>query len=94
MKLSPYMQEISRAYDELQLMYAVNTRRLEYAFSYQPRRPNDVLPRSTPHPRPPHYVSQVPPQRPSTDTPFAQKEKLVLLAAFQSTFQRLLYLQK
>jgi len=34
MKLSPYMQEINRAYDELQLMYAVNTQRLEYAFSY------------------------------------------------------------
>lgn len=84
MKLSPYMNDIERAYAAIMLAIHTSTHRDEYAFSYQRRRPAHVLPREHAYSRPPRLPQQFEPE--VVNTPFYNKEKLVLLAAFQATY--------
>jgi hypothetical protein len=84
MHLSPYQTAIEVAYQALLHDIALRSTRPEYAFNFIRRRPAHVLPRERPHPTIPIPVKEYDPME--SVTPFAAKEKMVQLAAFQSTF--------
>jgi hypothetical protein len=84
MHLSPYQTAIEVAYQALLHDIALRSTRPEYAFNFIQRRPAHVLPRQRPHPTIPIPVKEYDPME--SVTPFAAKEKMVQLAAFQSTF--------
>jgi len=84
MHLSPYQTAIKVAYQALLHDIALCSTRPEYAFNFIWRRPAHVLPRERPHPTIPIPVKEYDPME--SVTPFAAKEKMVQLAAFQSTF--------
>jgi len=85
MKLSDYQIAIERAYTSLLHDIALQTAcRDDFAFNYIRRRPAHVLPREQAHPLPPLPVMEYEPD--TITLPFHAKEKMVQLAAFQSTF--------
>jgi hypothetical protein len=86
MKLSKNIQEINRVYDELMLEATLYTGRHEYAFDYMPRCPNHILPRERQHSRSPKLPVQYSPTVVSHSTAFQNKERLVLLTAFQASY--------
>ncbi len=88
MKLSPYIESIEWAYQNLVLEVNLAFSHHEYSFTYQPRRPAHVLPRELSHQRPPQFA---PNYNPSASEPlFASKEKLVLLVAVQASYHDLI----
>lgn len=87
MKLSEYVQEISRAYDALLLDISLQTMRHEFAFNYKKHHLNHILPREHQHSTPPKLPRQYDPIAILWSTEFQNKEKLVLLSALQATYQ-------
>lgn len=85
MKLSGYYNKIARAYDALMVDYAIATEKPPMAFTYQPRRQNHIIPKAQPQARPPVIPKQYEPITPSIGE--NNKEQLVLLAAFEATYQ-------
>jgi hypothetical protein len=86
MKLNEYIQEIARAYDALMQDIVLRSSRHEYSFDYQPRRPRHILPRQRQFLTPPKLPTQYDPTIISQSTDFQNKERLVLLAAFQASY--------
>jgi hypothetical protein len=86
MKLNEYIQEIARAYDALMQDIVLRSSRHEYSFDYQPRRPCHMLPRQRQFLTPPKLPTQYDPAIISQSTAFQNKERLVLLAAFQASY--------
>jgi hypothetical protein len=85
MKLSTYIQDIERAYQNLLSEHRLSTMRPQYAFDYHPRRPSHILLRERQYSTPPRLAPDYNPA--ATPVPFACKEILVLLAAFEATYQ-------
>jgi len=85
MKLATYMAEIKRAYQSLMLDIELSSTRPQYSFDYHPQRPAHILPHERKHSRPPKLAPDYNPT--PIDPPFSSKEKMVMLAACQATYQ-------
>jgi hypothetical protein len=85
MKLSPNIAALEQAYNALFFDATLASTRQQYAFDYRPRRPAHILPREWIHPTPPRFATTYPTM--TRSTALESKEKLILLAAFQATYQ-------
>jgi hypothetical protein len=84
MKLSEYVQQLEIAYSTL-ISELRRRDQQDLAFEYTPRRPNHILPRERQYNRPPIIPTQYEPD--ISRSPIECKEKLVLFAAFEATYQ-------
>jgi hypothetical protein len=85
MKLSSYIEQIEWAYQSLICDATIAQGRHSYAFDYTPRRPSHIIPRERAYPRPPWLAPNYNPD--ASEISFSSKERLVLLAAFEASFQ-------
>jgi hypothetical protein len=85
MKLSAYEIAIEQAYNEVLFNIQINDERQQHAFNFIHRRPRHVLPRERPFSTPPRPVTEY--ESMEHFSPKSSKEKMVVLAAFEATYQ-------
>jgi hypothetical protein len=85
MKLAPYIEHIERAYQSLIFDTSLPKYQDIPSFNYTPRRPAHILPCERQHRTPPHLAPNFNPT--TSNIPFSNKERLVLLAAFEASYQ-------